>query len=320
MIDYISATKYKCKDSLFLGHCKPVQTFQDSGLALYHLEGCELLKIWHYPAADKVKVEGSLPYFLKGNNFTFSTSELVEAVDIIDTLLGGVGLWGALLDSFENGVIMPVEVKPKEFICRHSASAGSHLRKALNEKYSGKFVMWQGQGLDLKLYDAGANIRMKQGQVRREVIESAGWNPAGNYLKFEARYTKPSLLTNGVGVPLEKLQNESFLNMLKGDLMENYHTLSPARALLPATDKKDCSSLDLALRALADALINGQGLSLQEARRQVYAIINATPCLSKADKDARKAQIRKALAKLQESPESPWDLSGRLEDALAIDL
>lgn len=320
MIDFVSATKYKCKDSLFLGHCKPVQTFVESGLALYYLEGCERLKIFHYAAEDKVKVEGSLPYFLKGNNFTFSTSELVQAVEVIDTLLGGVGLWGALLDSFENGVIVPVEAKPKEYIARHYASEGSHLRKATNEKYLGKFVMWQQQGLDLKMYDAGANILLKQGQARREVIEGAGWNPEGNYLKWEARYTKPALLTRGVGVPLEKLQNESFLDMLKGDLMDNYHKLSPARALLPATDKKDCSSLDLALRALADALINGQGLPLQEAKRQVYAAINSTDCLSKADKDARKAQMRKALAKLQEAPESPWDLTARLEDALAIDL
>ena len=315
MIDFISATKYKCKDSLFLGHCKLVTTYQE-GAALYYLEGCERLKVLYYPIADKVRVEGSLPYFLKGNNFTFSTGELVQAVDIIDSLLGGVGLWGSLLDCFENGVIVQVEARPKDYIARHSACAGSHLRKVFNEKYSGNFVMWQKQGVDLKFYDAGANILLKQGLKRREVIEGAGWNPEGDYLKWEARYTKPALLTNGVGVPLEKLQNESFLNMLKGDLMENYHNLSPARALLPATDKKDCSSLDLALRALADALINGQGLSLQEAKRQVYTAINSTDCLSKADKDARKAQMRKALAKLQEAPESPWDLTKRLEDAL----
>ena len=320
MIDYISATKVQCKDNLFLGHCKLEKTFQDSGLSLYYLEGCERLQVWHNPATDKVKVEGSLAYFLKGNNFTFSTGELVQAVDVVDSLLGGVGLWGALLDSFENGVIVPVEAKPKEYICRHTANPSTHLHKVANEKYQGKFTMWQKPSLDLKLYDAGANILMKQGLARRDVIASEGWNPDANYLKCEVRYKKPHLLTNGLGVPLDKLQNESFLNMLKGDLMENYHTLSPARALMPATDKKDCSSLDLALRALADALINGQGLSLPEVKRQLYDAIRQADCLSKADKDARKAQMRKALAKLKESPASPWDLTDKIERALDAEI
>ena len=93
MIDYISATKYNCKDNLFLGHCKLEKIYPDSGLSLYSLEGCEKMKIWHKPEADLLKVEGSLPYFLNGNNFTFSTSELVQAIDVIDSLLGGVGLW-----------------------------------------------------------------------------------------------------------------------------------------------------------------------------------------------------------------------------------
>lgn len=274
------------------------------------------MKVLHNPAADWVKVEGSLPYFLNGNNFTFSTSELVQAVDIIDTLLGGVGLWGALLNCFEYGVIVPVEAKPKEYIIRHTASPGSRLKWVYNQKYAGKFVMWQKEGLDIKLYDAGANIKMKQGQGRRAVIEGAGWNPEWNYLKCEMRYNKPELLTMGKAVPLEKLQNESFLNMLKGDLMENYHTLSPARALLPARSKKDLSSLDIVVRTLAEALMNGQGLPLQEVQKQVYSSINQADCLSKADKDARKAQVRKALAKLQEAEESPWDLTTIIEAAL----
>ena len=98
--------------------------------------------------------------------------------------------------------------------------------------------------------------------------------------------------------------------------MENYHTLSPARALLPASSKKDLSSLDIVVRTLAEALMNGQGLPIQEVQRQIYSAINMADCLSKADKDARKAQVRKALAKLQEAEESPWDLTAKIEEAL----
>lgn len=312
MIDFLSATKYKCKDSLFLGHCKYVCAY-DSGLVQYVLEGCEKMKIWHNPKADWMKVEGSLPYFLQGHNFTFTTSALVEAVEAIDALLGGVGLWGALVNKFEYGAIVPVEGKPKDYITRHTAIPGSHLQRVLNEKYAGKFAMWRKQGLlDLKIYDAGANILLKQGLVRREVIEGAGWNPEGNYIKCEVRYNKPEVLNMDRGVLVEKMQNQSFLNMLKGELMEEYHLLSPARALVPATDKKDLNTLDIVVRTLAEV----SGLSMDEAKKQIYRTINQAGCLSKADKDSRKAQIRKAVAKVEEAPGSPWDLSARLEEAL----
>ncbi|MBQ6462170.1 MAG: hypothetical protein IJJ59_02460, partial [Pseudobutyrivibrio sp.] len=285
MIDFLSATKYKCKDSLFLGHCKRVSTY-DSGEVKYILEGCEGLKIWHNPQADWMKVEGSLPYFLQGHNFTFSTKALVEAVDEIDALLGGIGLWGALVNKFEFGTIVSVEGKPKEYISRHSALPGSRLKKVLNEKYAGRFAMWKKPGVDLKIYDAGANILLKQGLVRREVIEGAGWNPEGNYLKCEIRYNKPEALNLGRGVIVEKMQNQSFLNMLKGELMEEYHLLAPARALVPAKDKKDLSTLDIVVRTLAEV----GGLSLDEAKTRIYHTINLAGCLSKSDKDSRKVQ------------------------------
>lgn len=142
----------------------------------YYLEGCERVKVWHIPQTGLLKVEGSLPYFLNGHNFSFTREELVQAVEILDSMLGHVGLWGAIVDKFENRVIVPVDAKPKEYIAKHFASPGSHLQRILNERYSGKFVMWPKAGEDIKLYDAGANILLKQGMVRRDVIEGAGWN------------------------------------------------------------------------------------------------------------------------------------------------
>lgn len=100
----------------------------------------------------------------------------MQAVEILDSMLGHVGLWGAIVDKFENRVIVPVDAKPKEYIAKHFACPGSHLQRILNERYSGKFVMWPKAGEDIKLYDAGANILLKQGMVRRDVIEGTGWN------------------------------------------------------------------------------------------------------------------------------------------------
>ena len=176
--------------------------------------------------------------------------------------------------------------------------------------------MWHKAGEDIKLYDAGANILLKQGMARRDVIEGAGWNPDGHYLKCEVRYTKPDWLNKNKPVILEKLQNDLFLNMLKGDLMEQYHLLSPARALVLPSDKKNFKSLDIVLFTLAEALMNGQGLSLDEAKKMIYGTINQAECFSKSDKDARKAQIRKAFQRIEEAPGSQWDLTDKLEEAL----
>lgn len=274
------------------------------------------MKVWHNPQTGLLKLEGSLPYFLNGHNFSFTREELVQAVEILDSMLGYVGLWGAIVDKFENGVIVPVEAKPKEYIAKHFACPGSHLQRILNERYSGKFVMWHKAGEDIKLYDAGANILLKQGMARRDVIEGAGWNPDGHYLKCEVRYTKPDWLNKNKPVILEKLQNDLFLNMLKGDLMEQYHLLSPARALVLPSDKKNFKSLDIVLFTLAEALMNGQGLSLDEAKKMIYGTINQAECFSKSDKDARKAQIRKAFQRIEEAPGSQWDLTDKLEEAL----
>ena len=48
----------------------------------------------------------------------------------------------------------------------------------------------------------------------------------------------------------------------------------------------------------------------------IYGTINQADCLTKPDKDARKAQIRKAFQRLEEAPESQWDLTDKLEEAL----
>lgn len=311
MIDYISATKYQCKDSVFLGHCKPyASVLNNAGWETYYLDGCEKMQVQYKPEVG-LRVQGSLPYFYKGHNFGFCTEELVQSIDFIDNLLGGVGLWGAIVSVYEYGAIMPVELKPKDYIANHYASTEARLKQVVNEKYGGNFTYWHNAEEDLKLYDAGANILMKQGMKRREIIEDAGWNPQEYYLKFEARNLKPSL-EGGRGLPLEALQNQSYINNLKQNLMEQYHLLCPSRSIIMPTDKKNLSSLDAVLITLAEQ----SGLPLDQVKKMVYHTINNADCLTKADRDSRKAQIRKAFDKLAESPESRYDLTKKLQEAL----
>lgn len=312
MIDFVSITKRTNKYNPFLGHCQHYRTDQ-SGKSYYYLDGCEKMKVTFNPNTSVLELKGSLAYFIKGHNFSFSKLELVEAVDVVDAMLGGVGLWGSRVECFEYGTIVPVETKPKEYIVRHKALPDEHLRWVHNDKYKGLFEMWQDGGAHIKLYDARANLLLKQGYRRRQVIAQDGWNPELNYLKCEVRYTQPDLVNGNRPIILERLQDDEFINLLKGDLMVKYHRLWPARGLVYPKDKRDFTSLDAALYMIAEQT----GLPLDEMKRRIYATIDQADCLSKCDKDGRKAQFRKAFKKLQEAPTSRWDLTALIEEALA---
>ena len=98
--------------------------------------------------------------------------------------------------------------------------------------------------------------------------------------------------------------------------MDQYHLLSPMKTLIIPSDKKNFKSLDAVIFTLAETMLNGLGLPLDMVKKQIYCTINQAQCLSKSDKDARKAQIRKAFDKLEESPSSKWDLTNKIASAL----
>ena len=318
MIDFIEATQYQCKDSPFWGHCKPFPCkLNQYGWNTYTLQGCKEMEVHWSPEMGALRVRGSLPYYLQGHNFTFSSADFVEGVKMIQGLLE-VPLWDAQLDALEYGCIFPVEMKPALYIRSHNALPETHLNLNEKGKDKGAFRWWDDSTKALKLYDAGRNIKMKQGLKAREVIQDSGYNPEGQYLKFEAHWKKPHLLNGGRGIVLDDLQNPDFLQVLSSTLINEYHQLQPMRTLLQPTSKKDFSAVDIAVSFLAEALMN-QGLPIDEIKKRVYDYINQAPCLDKQDKDARKATFRKAFGKLQESEDSQWDLTSQIEDALAVE-
>ncbi len=316
MIDFIEAIKHQCKYSPFLGYCNPFPCkLNQYGWETYKLQGCKEMEIHWNPQRGDLRVKGSLPYFLQGHNFAFSNKDFVEGVGILQSLLG-VGLWDAGLEAFEYGVIFPVDGKPSDYIRNHNALPKAHLYLNEKGKDKGCFRWWEDSAKVLKIYDAGKNIRMKQGLRAREVIEGAGFNPGKNYLKVEAHHKKPYLLNKGRDVVLEDLQSPEFQKVLSDNLIEYYHQLEPMRTLIQPTNKKDLSALDIVLSVLVEGMMS-QGLPVEEVRKRLYSYINRQDALTRQDKDSRKATIRKAFGKLQESEESQWDLTHKIEEALA---
>lgn len=316
MIDYIQATKHLSdKDRLFLGHCR-LEAEYSSDWQKYWLQGCEKLEIWYNPSLNWMRLQGSIMYYWQGHNFTYDKKGFVAAIDHIIKIIH-ISIWDAMIEAFEYGVIMQVPKKPKEYIKRHSSIPSEKLILNEKPKDKGNFRWWEDRNVCNKMYDAAQNIKKKQGLQRKEILKESGWNPEGEFLKWEAHYLKPEILNHGKGLLLADLMKPYWENVFKEDLYVQYKRLIPMKSLITPTNKKDLSSADIVMLALAEAQINA-GENLQEVKKMLYDKINAIPegVLSKADKDSRKRQIKSLFDKLQESPESEWDLSEKLEKAL----
>lgn len=314
MIDYIDLSCL-CKDTPIFCNCKPYPSrLNEYGWQTYFLQGCKELQVQWRADAHLLRVRGSLPYFLKGHNFSFSREEYVEGIDLLQSLLG-VGLWDASVDAFEYGCIVAVPYPPSQYVKNHTAIPKARLNENLRGKDKGAGKWWDNPAVILKMYDASKNIKMKQGLKAREVIAQEGYDSRADYLKFEAHFKKPFLINGGRNILAEDLQNPKWIDRLDNILIQQYKQLEPMKELVKPKDKKNYSALDVVVGEFAKALMN-EGKPLSVAKRELYNAINQAECLSKPDKDARKATIKKAFEKLQEAEQSQWDITQLLEEKL----
>lgn len=320
MYDYLAITKYlEGKDTPNLANGKWLAAY-NGGSERYAVEGCEQLEaIWN-ERARVLKIRGSVPYFIQGHNFSCDKETFVEAVDYLQARLQ-IGLWDAFVDAVEVGAICKVERRPREYIKNHHARKGAHLLENEKPKDKGNFKWWEeaGGGDSLKMYDAGRNILMKQGMKRREIIQEAGWDPFANYMKIEAHINRPARVNGGAALLLEDCVNGEKYALLRARLQELYNALEPMRTLETPTDKRNLRTQDLLAIMLAEEYMNNHNCSPDEARKALFERINAMSeeILSKADKDARKRQLRTIFGKMQEAAQSEFDLNEELAESLA---
>ncbi len=312
MLDYIEITKHiQGKNKPFLGHLQPEAVYS-SGMERYFVQGCRKMEIEHNPNTQSLKLKGSPLYFIQGHNFTYNKDSYIEGLKHIEDLLE-MDLFDSDLDSFEYGIILKVDTKPKYLIAGHNAGKGLLMRT--NPKDRGGIRYFEDKMLQLKLYDAGRNIKHKQGMTMKGIIEEAGWNPDDNYLKVEAHYKQPhKLLNDGKAIRLADIFLPKWEKRLKEDLYEQYQRLEPMKTIELPTNKSELSSADIILISLAEVSMN-QGIDL---KKTLYEKINSIPedILNMEDRKARKRQIKKMLERIETAPKSMYDLSDLLASAL----
>lgn len=319
MIDYISTTtSFSGKDNTFLTHLQPEAVY-NSGWRKYHLEGCEKLSVRIHPSLQLLKLEGSISYYWQGHNFSFDRKQFVAAINHIEDLLH-IDIWKSTVNAFEYGVIMQVQMKPKEYILHHYSAPKEKLTLNEKQKDKGKFRWWSDKNVSLKMYDAGRNIQMKQGLERKEIITQSGWEEAGEYIKWEAHYLEPECLNKGRGLYLYNLVNPDWHSTFKEDLYLQYKRLIPMKSIITPTSKKDLTTADILIITMAEEAVN-EGRTMEELKKMLYAKVNSIPdcVLTKSDKDFRKAQIKKLLNNIREADISIYDLSNELQKVLEAD-
>lgn len=315
MLDYIEITKHlQDKNKPFLGHLQPEAVYS-SGMEKYFIYGCRKMQIEYSPVMQTLKVKGSPLYFSQGHNFTYSKEAYIQSIQFIESLIK-LDLFDADLDTFESGAIMEVETKPKFIISGHQAGKGLLMRE--NPKDKGGIRYFSDNSLQLKLYDAGRNIMHKQGLTMKGIIKQSGWNPDGEYLKFEAHYKKPHQLFNdGKAIRLADIFSPSWEAILKEDLYQQYQRLNTMKSIEIPNKKNELSSGSIILIALAEIILN-KGMDL---KKMLYDRINSIPegVLSAEDKKARKKHIKTMIEKIEEARSSQYDISELLASALGID-
>ena len=318
MIDYIELTIPACKDRPNFEHCKPYRSDLQTGNTIYYLAGLggnRLQVVWNEDT-HLLGVKGSLPKWWQGHNFTYTLQDLFNTIDALEDALQ-VELREAEVMEVENGIIVPIPHPPADYIKHHCCSKGSKLEQV--EKYKGRERYWLDTStgratapLVIKLYDAGQRLK----QTTSKGLRPTAYDPAQDYIKVEIHYNRLDLLNRGKGVLLKDILDWEIQDLLQYDLSEQYKRLMITKEFLPPREKGDASAIDIAVSMIVDKVINVEGRTLEDAKREIYAWINRVEVLSKTDKDGRKATIRKAISKLQELPTGQYDLKKEVEDAL----
>lgn len=313
MLDYIQADTFVGEDKPFFGNLVKTPKTDLLGYSYFWVEGVNKIQVKYNEHTGHLVLFGSIPYFWQGHNFTFDKAGYKNAIEYIGRLIR-INVWNMRVTIFEYGVIMEVDKQPKQYIAHHREPKGMVCDIPEKDIAKGSIKFFNDKLVKRKMYDAGRNIKHKQGRTMKQIIEGEGYNPEAYYLKWEAHYLKPEMVFNGA-LTLADLVKPKYESAFNQDLYSQYTKLIPMKNLIEPTDKSNLTTSDLLAIELAESKLN-EGATIDEIKKMLYDRINASAILTKADKDARKRQIKAIIDKLQLSEVSEWDLSQQLQQAI----
>jgi len=305
-IDFLDIVKHHGKDNICFDYLKLAGTYP-SGWTRYHLEGINIMEVWHNQEESNIRLKANFPYYWAGHNFHFKRSDFIDSIQHASELLNS-NLFDAEVKAFEFGSIIEIDKKPKEFFQNHIKYKNQLLVTFKN--YSGKG--FEDRVLKFKMYDAGKNIKSKLSKEQRSHLkENFGYNEAKHYIKIESHYKKPQVQFKQRTIYLNEVLSDSFLQDCKEDLISTYKDIMKTGIIKLPESKKDLNTGIITLLVLKEleSLFN---FNAEELLKHRLASIPET-MLNKYDKKARKRQIEANLKKLLSSGQSEYDITSKLE-------
>lgn len=297
--DFLEASKSLDKDKICLDHLDHEASYS-SGWQKFIYEGCKAIEIWMNPDTDKLKIKGSIPYFITGQNFKTSSEDFEQGIDHISEVLN-LDIRQAEVNVFEFGTTLSIQFPAKEIFTSHIKIRGMRSRAFDHGKY------FDDRVLRLKLYDAGKNIKNKLTKEERQKLSNySGYDPFQHYLKIENHYKKPQVCFKRSLLLVDDLMKPEFQTICKEDLLKKYQSIMKSNSF-EIKSKKQVTSSTIPLLLLKEF----EGLLPCKAEDLIRQKIKSFPAeiLSKEDKKSRVRQIRANLRKIETVRSCQYDIS-----------
>ena len=306
MKDYIEITKHLCKDKPNINNLEIISNNFKTGNSYYNIKGVTKMTVIHNEENNLLKIKGSIPYFVNGQNFYTTNEDYINGFDYLENILN-VKLTDAFIENFEFGKIVEVKDKANLIIQNHFSPSGMKTLNFPNGRY------FENSNYLLKLYNAKENIFRKLDTMKQKELETMGFNRNNEYVKFEVKYKKPYLTFNS-GILVADLINNIFEERIEENFMYQYNSIMKRKSVVIPSNKKDLSAGSIILLSLEEAALN-EG---KTAKELIYSMLKQIPneVLNKEDKKARQKQFRKMLEIIEANPGSRFDLSELLQKTM----
>lgn len=305
MFDYLKIEKPLCRGKDKLNFDKLVwRGVYANGSNRYELSnGFQPLQVFVNENTNLLSLDGSLPYYWQGHNFSFSNQAFYNSIETIESLM-----WVSLLDAkviaFEYGKMLKVERPPKEYLSRHGNLVG-YKKTTYTDG-----IQFSDNVSRIKLYDAGKRLKTTSAKNIIGSLKAVGFDSKANYLRFETHYLKPQIKFKQE-ITVEQLFSNDFQETLCIDLGDIYQKIDKMKQSKIPTDKKILNSSTIPILCLKE-VAEMCGL---DAKVILFNYLKKIDVFDKNDRKNRKRQLTENLKKIHDSQVQvfEYDLTPKLK-------
>ncbi len=310
--DYVELSKFVSKDKVYLDDLKHISSniygWENYSMTYNNTE----VKISHNSNSNELKVCGSLPYFVEGQNFSNDMTKIKESIYIISDTID-TNLFEANVTHFEAGITFESPYTPIDVFNSHYSIKGMN-----TETYGKTGKVYKDSIKEIKLYYAGFNIKKKLSKESRiNLASEKGYKPEGKYIRFESVYKKPEIYWKQRNISVKELFKPEFIMKCKNDIYNTYTMINKEGIYTLPKDKRDCTLPVIELLALKELGVK-YGFNPEEYIKQKIKSI-PTSILTNEDKKNRKRSLSQLSKKLILNKDSCFDLGVIIKNKLQIE-